>query len=989
MTQKFTWKKHRIVLIASLRLCVEIFLLTITACSFAHAATTNDITSLVQRGLFEEEANHNLDAAMQSYETAIKLHDKDRKLAATAIFRLGECYRKQGKTNEANAYYKRIITEFADQPQLVELSRSYVGNIADTNSDAFAERARKNFRGNTSDSKAAQQDSGNEILVASLRSVQLETAQAEAQWKHVSQLAGDELVNFFTTIQPDQLVIDLDRERRDAESKLQVLATQFGEQHPEYKAQDKVVQTTAKRLQQRAHTVAWGVEQKYKMLKEQEGALKKQLDADRGDQLASNAKKSLTATTSEEDEDIRKIKDMIQNSPDLINVAVNSDDGTPLQKACIHGHLKVAEFLLANGANINVRTEKVSPPLICAAVHGHKALVDLLLSKGADIETQSTVTYHYQTALMCAAFRGFKTITQTLLEHGAKVNATDDTGRTAVHRAAENGYPEIAELLLTNKARVDATTLEKKTPLHLACDANRVDVVKVLVDHGADVNAKSDGGFTPLLNASEHGQLDVASFLLEHGANIDDAVSNNWTQAEFRGFRPINFAISRNDVKLLKLLLEHHANPNSTFTRENVNAFPRSTTHGLTPLLTTLNRELVEMLLNHGADPNLADENGKTPLHLAVESREKALVELLIAHGAKVNATNKQGTPPIAYVRGATTGVPSEIRQLLVKAGANENFVRLKQISIRRNGQDNVIFSKGSNDWNHYTLLELISVVYGNNRPPSSDGGNPELALRLIPNRGVRGIDSSGFIPPPPLSISSGVPAPAFQFPDVAHIKVKRISKLPFTTVGNHDRVGAASRNYDNEAINASSKPEAEHTENVKVLLEAGLPSNDLQLEWGDIVEIPEQDHPINSAWQGLSGETQRQLMLMLRREVQIKIKGGFTNLTILPPMVNYGSLSAMRANYQHFFNSTMPKVSMPENYIVSPFGLREVVDAAGILRSSSDTTHVKILRNQDENTRSITVNLAEGEEPWIEPGDTIEIPDRDPAAAASGAQKP
>src|SRR4051812_11600513 len=54
------------------------------------AAATNDITSLVQRGLFEEEANHNLDAATQSYESAIKLHDKDRKLAATATFRLGE-----------------------------------------------------------------------------------------------------------------------------------------------------------------------------------------------------------------------------------------------------------------------------------------------------------------------------------------------------------------------------------------------------------------------------------------------------------------------------------------------------------------------------------------------------------------------------------------------------------------------------------------------------------------------------------------------------------------------------------------------------------------------------------------------------------------------------------------------------------------------------------------------------------------------------------
>jgi hypothetical protein len=48
---------------------------------------------LLQKGLFEEEANHDLAAAMQAYQSVIERMDKDRKLAATAIFRLGECYR--------------------------------------------------------------------------------------------------------------------------------------------------------------------------------------------------------------------------------------------------------------------------------------------------------------------------------------------------------------------------------------------------------------------------------------------------------------------------------------------------------------------------------------------------------------------------------------------------------------------------------------------------------------------------------------------------------------------------------------------------------------------------------------------------------------------------------------------------------------------------------------------------------------------------------
>jgi tetratricopeptide (TPR) repeat protein len=88
------------------------------------SAATNDLPTLLQRGLFEEEANHQLDAAIGDYKEAIEHFDHERQLAATAIFRLGECYRKLGRTNEANAQYERIVREFPDQTQLAQLSRA-------------------------------------------------------------------------------------------------------------------------------------------------------------------------------------------------------------------------------------------------------------------------------------------------------------------------------------------------------------------------------------------------------------------------------------------------------------------------------------------------------------------------------------------------------------------------------------------------------------------------------------------------------------------------------------------------------------------------------------------------------------------------------------------------------------------------------------------------------------------------------------------------
>src|ERR1700761_2486027 len=102
-----------------IKLWIVIFILTAALAR----AQTNDLTSLLQQGLLEEQANRNLDAAIANYQSLAAQFDKDRQLAATAVFRIGECYRMQGKTNEAAAQYQRILGDFADQSTLVTMSR--------------------------------------------------------------------------------------------------------------------------------------------------------------------------------------------------------------------------------------------------------------------------------------------------------------------------------------------------------------------------------------------------------------------------------------------------------------------------------------------------------------------------------------------------------------------------------------------------------------------------------------------------------------------------------------------------------------------------------------------------------------------------------------------------------------------------------------------------------------------------------------------------
>ena len=83
----------------------------------------NSLEDKFRMALIEEETGQQLDPAIQAYKEVIAALDEQRKMAVTAIFHLGECYRKQGKTNEALAQYERIVRDFSEQQPVVELAQ--------------------------------------------------------------------------------------------------------------------------------------------------------------------------------------------------------------------------------------------------------------------------------------------------------------------------------------------------------------------------------------------------------------------------------------------------------------------------------------------------------------------------------------------------------------------------------------------------------------------------------------------------------------------------------------------------------------------------------------------------------------------------------------------------------------------------------------------------------------------------------------------------
>lgn len=485
----------------------------------AHCSAADALTEALQKGLFEEEANQNLEAAIKAYQDVLARADEQRRVAATALFRLAECYRKQGKTNEATAEYRRLVRDYTDQSTLVNLSRQNLIGLGSTPTIASATATSQN---------------------------------------------------------PEAL------------------------------------------------------------------------------------------STDEEQQEIQAIRALIQNSPDLINAKSRGlappgpsyAVGTVLHQAAFKGHLLVAEYLLANGAQVNALDSRNQTALYHAAHNGHKRMVELLLSKYARPSLGNNLPLH------AVAERGFVGVAEVLLANKADVNAVRQ-GKTALHVAIDKKNLQVAELLLKNGADVNAIYPRGKvtsqptnplhslgsldgTPLHFAVQNQNVEAAKMLLAKQADATARSGAGLTPLHSvaaADGNNALQMAKMLIEAGAKVDAAGTED---GDLPGWTPLHIAVFHKRPEIAALLLEKSADPNLFLPAQLGNertALNIAMSGGVS--------EIVELLLTHKADVNARDHNGDTPLLRAVREQNQPMVELLLSNQADPSALDAQGFPPLQLALGA------------------------------------------------------------------------------------------------------------------------------------------------------------------------------------------------------------------------------------------------------------------------------------------------------------------------------------------------
>jgi ankyrin repeat protein len=217
--------------------------------------------------------------------------------------------------------------------------------------------------------------------------------------------------------------------------------------------------------------------------------------------------------------DLEKVRALIKADP---NVVFSTGEGefTPLIGAAARKHKDVVEFLLANKADINVRSETGMTALAVAARNGDREMADLLIAHGADVNARDK---NGDTPLYAAMNQvpWQKDVEVLLLAHGADPNIDDNEGETPLHEAAGWIRVDKVEFLLGYKVDVNAKDKKGDTPLYVAIsDGARDDIAKVLLAHGADPSIKGHDGLTPREVALKKSDQDMASILSNPTATL-------------------------------------------------------------------------------------------------------------------------------------------------------------------------------------------------------------------------------------------------------------------------------------------------------------------------------------------------------------------------------------------------------------------------------------------------------------------------------------
>jgi ankyrin repeat protein len=343
---------------------------------------------------------------------------------------------------------------------------------------------------------------------------------------------------------------------------------------------------------------------------------------------------------------------------------------------------------------------------------------------------------------------------KALLVQGIDVNGKDSRGLTLLHVASLSGHEELVRFLINRGADVSAKADggQKATPLHMAAAMGHKGVVEILLARGADINVQRHGQ-APLSLAVVTGNKDMVEFLLSNQAEVTASVLGT---AKKSGRKELLDTLLANKDSADILLLKAAEEGNQEFVRSaldhgaDINV---KDSFGLTPLhhaAANGNEEMVGVLLEHSAAVDVEDNAGRRPLHyaagasttLTATSSEEpflVIVGLLLDNGADINAQDSSGWTPLHY---STLKFKKDLIKLLIERGADLNAVDEKGRTPYLFARDGNLYHESISDskWRHYYAdgyADIVALLRNDHWYVSTEGEDTSAGTFKAPLRTI------------------------------------------------------------------------------------------------------------------------------------------------------------------------------------------------------------------------------------------------------------
>jgi len=371
------------------------------------------------------------------------------------------------------------------------------------------------------------------------------------------------------------------------------------------------------------------------------------------------------------DGDLAAVRALIAQRVDVNQAA--GDGARALHWGVHRSSEPLVTVLLQAGADANATNKYGVAPLSLAAENGNAAIVAALLRAGADANAAMA---DGETVLMTAARSGQVSVLEALVEAGADINVTlQPTGYTPLMLAASSGNTDAVKALLAAGANLNARTGHAPPPPPVDTAATAASALVTNFGGGRSLfSADTPTGFTPFLFAVRAGHIDTVKALLDAGADVNDKLSDETTA--------IIVAAANAHWELADLLLDRGANP--SLDGPGWNALHQAVrtrrpnigfgTPGPIPTGNVDSIDVIRKMLSKGVDVNARmsrngmkdgqrnrlNRLGATAFFLAAKITDVEVMKVLIEAGADANIPNADGTTPLMVAAGLHIWNPGE-----------------------------------------------------------------------------------------------------------------------------------------------------------------------------------------------------------------------------------------------------------------------------------------------------------------------------------------